>query len=191
MFHDLVQRCRSYRRFRADRAIPDAILRELIDLARLAPSAANKQPLRFLPSHTADRNARIFPHLRWAGYLTGWEGPDAGERPAAYVVILGDREVTEHVRWDDGIAAYAILLGAVERGLGGCMIASLDRPALREALHIPARYEIQLVIALGEPLEEVVVEPLPQDGDIRYWRDERRVHHVPKRGLDQVIVEFD
>ena len=191
MFQELVLRCRSYRRFRADRAIPDAIMRELVDLARLTPSAANKQPLRFLPSHTAERNARIFPHLRWAGYLTGWDGPEPGERPAGYVVVLADREVAEHVRWDDGIAAYAMLLGATDRGLGGCMIASIDRPALREALHIPERYDILLVVALGEPLEEVSVEPVPEDGDIRYWRDERRVHHVPKRALDEVIVEFD
>ncbi|HOX24322.1 MAG TPA: nitroreductase family protein [Candidatus Krumholzibacteria bacterium] len=191
MLHDLVRRCRSYRRFRAGRAVSTATLRRLVDLARLSASAGNKQPIRFLLSSTHERNALIFPHLRWAGYLTDWPGPPPHERPSAYLVILGDNEVTTSVRWDDAICAWSVLLGATEQGLGGCMIAAFDRPGLRAALAIPDRYEPLLVVALGEPLETVMIDEVGDDGDIRYWRDPQHVHHVPKRRLDDLIVDFD
>jgi nitroreductase len=80
------------------------------------------------------------------------------------------------------------MLGAAEKGLGGCLIGSVNRPALRESLAIAEKYEIPLVIALGKPAEKVVIEPLAADGDIKYWRDERSVHHVPKRALDDIII---
>lgn len=191
MLRDLVLQCRSYRRFQEDQPITESTLHDLVDLARLTASAANQQPLRYLLSCEPDLNARIFPHLRWAGYLKDWSGPEPGERPTAYVVLLGDSEVKSNVRWDDGIAAQTMLLGAVERGLGGCMIAALDRPALIEALSIPPRYKTLLVVALGVPLETVVLEEIEASGDICYWRDEHGVHHVPKRKLDDVIVSFD
>ncbi len=191
MIRDLVLQCRSYRRYHEDLPITHQMLVELVDLARLSASAANQQPLRYILSCEADLNARIFPHLRWAGYLKEWSGPEPGERPTAYVVMLGDNEVTGNVRWDDGIAAQTMLLAAVERGLGGCMIAALDRPALIEALRIPERYTVLMVVALGVPQETVVLEELEAGGDIRYWRDGKGIHHVPKRRLDDVIVSFD
>lgn len=190
MLADLVRRCRTCRRYRADRPLDPATLRALVDLARLTASAANKQPLRYLLSWTPERNALVLPHLRWAAYLADWDGPDPAEHPAGYVIILGDREVSPQVRWDDAIAAYTIMLGAAERGLGACIFASIARDALREALRIPERYEILLVVSLGEPVEQVVLEEVSPEGDIRYWRDAGQVHHVPKRRLEDVIVEF-
>ncbi|OPY10908.1 MAG: Nitroreductase family protein [Syntrophus sp. PtaB.Bin001] len=89
---------------------------------------------------------------------------------------------------DHGIAAQSILLGAVERGLGGCMIASIKRESLRKVLNIPEKYEILLVLALGKPGESVFLENLGPDGDIRYWRDEKGGHHVPKRPLADLIL---
>ena len=191
MLCDLVRRCRTCRRYRADRPVTTAVLRELVDIARLTASAANKQPLRYLLSCTPERNARIFPHLRWASYWTDWGGPAPAERPAAYVIILGDREASPQVRWDDAIAAYTLMLGAAERGLGACIFASIARDELRAALAICERYEILLAVALGEPVETVVIDAIGPDGDIRYWRDAEQVHHVPKRRLDDIIVEFE
>jgi len=188
-FDDLVFRNRSSRRFFEDEPVSRETLRALVDLARLSPTAGNLQPLRYLLSCTPERNARIFPHLRWAGHLREWPGPSPGERPAAHIVVLGDTEVSPHFGVDHGIAAQTILLGATARGLGGCIIASLDREALRRELEIPARYEILLVLALGRPREQVVLEPLPPDGNIAYWRDARGRHHVPKRSLDDIILD--
>jgi nitroreductase len=169
-------------------SVDRATLEELVELARLCPSAANRQPLKYILSSDADRNALIFPHLAWAGYLTGWPGPAEGERPAAYIIILGDTAITRSFNCDHGIAAQSILLGAAERGLGGCMIGSVERDKLREALDVPKRYEILLVLALGKPSETVVLDDARSPDDIKYWRDDADVHHVPKRPLSELIV---
>jgi nitroreductase len=190
MLKDLISRNRSYRRFYQHEAVSLETLRELVDLARLSPSGRNAQPLKFILSGEAKKNALIFPCLAWAGYLKGWGGPLEGERPAAYIVVLGDTRLSPSFGIDPGIAAQSILLGAVEKGLGGCMIASVNKPRLGEALGIPTHYEILLVLALGKPLEQVVVEPLPENGDIKYWRDGQAVHHVPKRALHDLILDL-
>jgi len=185
---DLVLRNRSYRRFDQGTAVDPDTLRQLVDLARLSASASNKQPLKFYLACDPATNALIFPNLSWAGYLKDWAGPDQDERPTAYIVILGDREIRSSFGCDHGIAAQSILLGATERGLGGCIIGSVRRDALREALDIAARYEILLVLALGLAKEIVVIEDVASNGDIKYWRDAEDVHHVPKRSLDEIIV---
>ena len=120
--------------------------------------------------------------------MRSWSGPAEGERPSAYIVILGDTEIRKSFGCDHGIAAQSIMLGATERGLGGCMIGSIKRDALRETLEIPERYEIQLVLALGKPAETVVLEDVGPDGSIKYYRDEEDAHHVPKRSLDELIL---
>ena len=188
MIRDLVVRNRSYRRYHEEVAIDCETLRGWVDLARLSASGANLQPLKYVLACEPEANAKIFPLLAWAGYLKDWPGPGEGERPSAYVVILGDTEIRPSFGVDPGIAAQSILLGATEAGFGGCIIASIQKEPLREALHIPDRYEILLVLALGKPKEEVQIDPVGPDGDIKYWRDEQDVHHVPKRGLDEVII---
>jgi nitroreductase len=132
------------------------------------------------------QNALIFPHLAWAGYIEDWPGPAEGERPTAYIVILGDKDISPSFHCDHGIAAQSIMLGATEQGLGGCMIGSIQRDELRAALAIPERFEILLVLALGKPSEKVVIENA--NGNIKYWRDADNVHHVPKRALDDIIL---
>ena len=188
MLRELVLRNRSYRRFEQEVAVDLETLRALVDLARLSASAANRQPLKYILSCDPETNARVFPHTRWAGYLKDWGGPEEGERPAAYVVVLGDTEISKSFGCDHGIVAQSIMLGATERGLGGCMLGALDREGLRQALDIPERYEILLVLALGKPKETVVIEETGPDGDIKYYRDDERVHHVPKRLLNELIL---
>jgi nitroreductase len=185
---DLVYRNRSYRRFRQENAVSLETLRELADLGRMSACSANLQPLKYILSADPQKNADIFPHLRWAKKLANWSGPAEGERPAAYIVILGDKSVSESFGQDHGIAAQSILLGAAEAGLGGCMIANIDRTGLREALALDQRLEIMLVLALGVPDETVIVDELEPDGDSSYWRDAGGRHHVPKRMLRDVIL---
>jgi nitroreductase len=188
MLAELVKRNRSYRRFHQESAVELETLRALVDLARLSASGANRQPLKYMLSVDPELNALIFAHLAWAAYLEDWEGPEEGERPAAYIVILGDSEIAQAFNVDHGIASQSILLGATEQGLGGCIIASIQREALRQVLGIEERYKILLVLALGKPKETVVIDPVGPDGDIKYWRDSEGVHHVPKRSLDEIIV---
>lgn len=189
MLRDLILKNRTRRRFYEDDPVSAETLRELVDLARLSASGANKQPLKYMLACTPERNALVFPNLAWAGYLPEWGGPPEGERPAGYIILLCDTMISQDPGIDPGIAIQSIMLGAVERGLGGCIIASVNRDALRQALDIPAQYTILFVLALGKPREEVVIDPVGPDSDIRYWRDAGGTHHVPKRALEDVIIE--
>jgi len=189
MIEDLIRGNRSYRRFYENEAVSRDTLTWLVNLARLSASGANLQPLKYILSHDPAKNAAIFPCLAWAGYLKDWPGPAAGERPGAYIVILGDQEITQNFGCDHGIAAQSILLGARAQGLGGCMIGSIKRDRLREVLNIPEKLEILLVLALGRPKEQVVLEEAAAGGSIKYWRDPQGVHHVPKRRLEDIILE--
>ena len=188
MLKDLVLKCRSYRRFYQEVAIDNKTLRELVDLARYSASAVNRQPLKYILSSSREKNALIFSTLHWAGTLKTWPGPDEGERPAGYIIILGDKEISANSGMDPGIAAQTILLGAVEKGLGGCMLGAVDREDLHRLLNIPARYEIPLVVALGKPKEKIILETMKPTDSFDYWRDKDEGHHVPKRQLNDIIV---
>lgn len=185
---ELVLKNRSVRRFRQSEAVPMALLESLLDLARNTASAGNLQPLRYVLSTEPGKNAEIFACLGWAAYLKDWPGPAEGERPAAYVTVCHDAAVAPKVDCDHGIAAQTILLGAAEAGLAGCILASVNRKKLAALLGLEETHPILLVLALGRAAEEVVLEGLPQDGSIRYWRDAQGVHHVPKRGLGEIIL---
>lgn len=187
MLKNLVTKNRSYRRFNESKTISEQTLTELVELARLSASGRNLQPLKYLLSADKKINEIIFPHLAWAGSIKDWDGPIVGERPSAYLIQLGDLRLTKNFGQDPGITAQSILLGAVEKGLGGCMIGSIKKQDLHAALKLPDHFEITMVIALGEPVEKVVIDPIKND-DVKYWRDKDAVHHVPKRSLDDLIV---
>ncbi|MCJ7656454.1 MAG: nitroreductase family protein [Candidatus Atribacteria bacterium] len=189
MIKDLIKKNRTYRRYYEDFEIKREALEELVDLARLSASASNRQPLKYILSYEKDKNDLIFPTLAWAGYLKDWPGPTEGERPSAYIVMLNDTEITNNYWCDPGIAAQTILLGATEKGLGGCIFASVKRDVLRSVLKIDKRYEILYVLAIGKPKEKVVLETVGANGDIKYWRDSQGVHHVPKRSLEEIIID--
>lgn len=186
---DLVLRNRSYRRFDESYRVEEIFLESLIDLARLSSSGANRQPLKYLLFTRQVDCDRVFPYLAWAGYLKEWPGPEKGERPAAYIVVLGDKSITDNFGVDHGIASQSIMLGAAEAGLGGCFIQSIKREGLRDELSLSDKYEILLVLAIGKPVEKVVLEEIMAD-DVKYWRDSDKTHHVPKRKLDDIILKL-
>ncbi len=188
MIKDLVLKNRSYRRFHEDYIIDSQILLDFVALARITPSAANRQPLKYILSNTSDKNIKIFETLAWAGYLTDWSGPEPGERPSAYIVVLGDTEIDrEYLDVNAGIAMQSILLGAVEKELGGCIFAAINREQLAEDLNISGRYKILNVVALGKPKEKIIIDDIVGD-DIKYWRDKDSNHHVPKRRVEELIL---
>ena len=81
MLRDLVVKNRSYRRWHQD-TIPRETLREWIDLARLTPSGANQQALKYIISDDAEKNALIYKNVGIDN------NPPEGERSPAYIVIL-------------------------------------------------------------------------------------------------------
>ncbi|MBU0969327.1 MAG: nitroreductase family protein [Proteobacteria bacterium] len=187
-FKELVMKNRSCRRFDNSHKIETKILEDLVDLARHCASAANKQPLKYLLSTHEQKNQEIYSCLGWAAYLTDWKGPKKEERPTAYIVITGDKTLAANFWCDHGIAAQTILLGARDQGLAGCMFAAINIKKLSGFLNIPDHLEVKLVIALGKPVETARIEEVGQDGNIKYYRDENLVHHVPKRKLSDLIV---
>ncbi|WP_353116628.1 nitroreductase family protein [Nitratidesulfovibrio sp.] len=191
-FTKCVRDARTCRRFREDAAVPLSALHALVDTARVCPSGANRQPLRYAVSADAARNGALFPHLRWAAYLKDWDGPVPGERPAAYIAVLCDRKGAPTPEIDLGIAAQTIQLGAQAMGLGCCMIGAFDRDGVRAALGLDAaphaELDLVLVLALGVPAESRVLDTVGADGDIRYHRDADGTHHVPKRPLESVLL---
>jgi nitroreductase len=184
---DLVLANRSYRRFDGARPVPPDALEQLASLARATPSAANRQPLKLVLSTAPDMNARIYDTLAWAAYLEDWPGPAPAERPTAYIVCLLDTAISKAADVDLGIVAQTMLLGAVEKGLGGCMFLNIRKESLAGVLGLPSHLAVALVIALGWPVERVVLEDLSAGGSIRYYREPDGTHHVPKRTLAELV----
>jgi len=186
MFAELVQKNRSFRRFYQEPPVVRAELEQLVETARLAASGGNLQAIKYFLSADPDTNAKIFPTLRWAGYLKDWV-PAERERPTAYIILLRDNEITTNFMIDHGISSELMRLAAIEKGIGSCLMGSIDRVRLRAALDLPTKYEILVVLALGRPSEKVTVEDA-QGGDIKYYRDQAGVLHVPKRPSRELII---
>lgn len=190
MLKDLVYRCRSYRRFYENIRISEEELKSLADMARVTASAANSQVLKYYLVTEPTECAAVFETLGWAGALPDWDGPEEGERPSAYIIMLCDNHLGKNKQTDAGIAAQTMMLGAVEMGYGGCMLANIRRARLAEDLQIDIeRFTIELVLALGKPKETVKLVDIPEDGSVKYYRDEQQVHYVPKRILDDIILK--
>jgi len=191
MIRRLIEKTRSVRRYKEDEQINPDDLRELVDLMRLGGSARNGQVTKYMLVTEPALRSRVFNLLKWAGYLKDWPGPQEGERPAAYIVCLLDRKLIKgperEAYFDLGIATQNLLLGAAEKGIYGCRIAAFSRD-ISKILYLDEQYKVLLVLALGYPAEKVVLEKMKDGGDIRYWRDEKGVHHVPKRSLEEILV---
>lgn len=189
MLSDLVKKNRSYRAFKAGERIPEELLREWINTARLCPSARNTQPLKYRLVTSEEECAAVLPATYWAGSL-GLQLPPIGHAPTAYVVICHDTTLSEPNHFshmDVGIAAQTIMLSAAEAGYGGCMIGSAKADVITEALALPAHLKIELVLGLGVPDEKVVLVTA-KEGAVRYYRDKENTHYVPKRPLDDIII---
>ncbi len=185
---ELILKNRSYRRFHQHEPVSIEVLRELVELARIAQSPWNQQAAKFLLCNRPERNAEIFQHLFWAARMPDWPGPAEGERPSAYIIIVGDKEISKVFPSDHVVAGTAILLGAAELGLGGCLIGAFSKKKMSNTLGLSDRYEPLLAVALGRPSETVVLDSVGPDGNTAYWHDDNGIHHVPKRSLEELIL---
>lgn len=182
---DIILSRRTIRQFKSD-AIPDALLENLVNVARLAPSASNRQPLEFLIVSDPYVCKEVFPHLKWAAYIAPAGNPRPGQEPTAYVVVLVNPQVRDKgYEWDAGAAIENMIITAWSRGVGSCWLLSIDREAIRAVVGIPDSYRIDSVLALGYPSEEPVVDDLTDS--VEYWKDDNGRLHVPKRSLQKVI----
>lgn len=191
MFKDLVKQSRSYRKFDESQCVPKEILLDVIDTARFCPASINIQPLKFVYCNDPDKNRVIFPLTAWARLLPEYKGPEEGARPTAYIIICTDKNITTNEKrfaTDVGIAAQTMMLAAAEHGFGGCIIGSFNPETLSLALSLPDHLHPSLILALGKPDEEIILEDVK--GSTNYYRDPDFVHHVPKRTLGEVAIEL-
>lgn len=186
---NLILKNRCYRRFNEKKKISEQTIIDMIDLARLCPCSRNIQPLRYKIILHENERKKLFPLLGWANYLDDWKGPVSGERPAGYVIVMGDTDLADSFDVDAGMAIQSIRLIAMSRGLGSCVIAAFDANKMKNMLDLPRQLKVLYVIPMGEPKEEVKLSQVGVEGDFRYYRDEGGVHFVPKRKLEDIIIK--
>jgi len=184
--YELITSRRTIRQFKPE-SIPRSLLKDMVNAARLAPSAANRQPLEFIAVDDPELRGHVFPCVKWAAYIAPQGDPKPGQEPRAYIVNLVDTEVrTSGFEWEMGASIENMILTALEQGVCSCWMLSIDRDKIRDILNIPARFKIDSVLALGYPAEESVAEEMNGDSVI-YWKDDLGVMHVPKRALNKIM----
>ena len=189
MINELIIKERSYRSFDERVKIDRATLVGFVEKARLIHSSVNLQPLKYKICNSDSECALLLSLTKWAALLKDYEIPPKGHAPTAYVVICIDKSVSDKSIFDKdvGIAAQTIMLSAVEAGFGGCMIGNFDSAKIAQALELPQGVIPSLVLGLGKPDEEIIIDEIGEKGS-NYYRDEAGNHHVPKRSLDEIIL---
>ncbi len=186
MMYDLILKRRTIRKF-LQKKIPKDILKKLVNAARLAPSAANLQPVEFIAVDQTDMVKKIFGFTEWAGYIEPEGRPKKGEEPVSFIIFAANKNIaSRHYKVDSGLAAGNLILAALEEGIGSCIIESCDRAQIAKIINLPRDREIEFVIALGFSAEQPVFEEARR-GSIKYYKDDRGILHVPKRPLEEVL----
>jgi len=185
IYETLLKR-RTIRRFKS-KAVPYEILEKCVNAARLAPSAKNQQSLEFIIVDEAQLLGKVFGTLRFASAIKPAGYPPPEQRPMAYVVILSQNEIAlkEWVQCDVGFAAENMILAAMEEEVGSCCIGLIKTKELSQILNIPDDYTIELVLALGYPDEEPILDEITDNTTI--WEDKDAVLHIPKRKLTEIL----
>lgn len=189
MLKDIVYNNRSYRKFNSKREISRDELLEFVDNARVTASSKNRQPLKYKLINKKGDLEFVFKQLSWAWYLKDWKGPKEEERPTAYIAVFLDKDLNDNAFIDVGIASQTILLSAVEKGLGGCIIRTVNRYRMRKRFAYPENLDLVQIIALGEPAQDIEIVDLDESGSIEYYENEQKVHFVPKRSLKDIIID--
>ena len=183
--YELILKRRTIRRFKPEQ-VPEELLNKLVNAGRVAPSGANLQPLEFIVVNNSELVAKVFPSLKWAGYIAPAGNPPEGKRPMAYIIVLINTEIRSNGGEVDAAAAIEnMILTALEDGVGSCWLGAIDRDQLRALLNISQKYQIDSVLALGYPDESPVLEEMTDS--IKYWKDENGVLHVPKRKFSDIV----
>ena len=191
LIKELAKRNRSYRGYDSSVKVPEEQLLDFIDTARYCASSVNLQPLKFYWSNEDPDNEKFRKEVKYARKLAHLNLPFPGTEPTAYILIAVDTAIAPNVQRfarDVGIVAQTILLQAVEEGLGGIMIGNFDPEALRVSLGLPGTVVPNLVLAIGKPAEHIVLTDVQADGNIDYYRDEANTHYVPKRSLEEIVL---
>ena len=178
---------RTVRKFTQEK-LPQELLIKCVDAARLAPTAANLQPIKYKIINDEKNVAQVFKHVKWAGYIAPEGNPKTGEEPTAYIAVLADLEIKKSgYEVDYGSQVSTMLLAAEELNIGACWIQSVDCVEVSSLLSLPENLKLLAVVAMGAKAEQPVY--FDKTGDsIKYYKDENGVLNVPKRTLEEILV---
>ncbi len=187
--YDAVMARRTIRKFKQEKINKDMLIK-LVDCARVAAYGANVQPLKFAVIDNADLLEKIYPFTKWAGCLTDG-APKENERPVAYIAVLGDTSVKPNKMFETeaGAAVTTMILEAVEMGLGSCWLGAIMRDEIKKVIKADDNLDVVYLLALGYPAQESRMVDM-KNGDTKYFEDENGVINVPKRSLDEVLIEI-
>ena len=177
---------RTIRKFDQKKIDPE-ILKKIVNAGRLAPSAANLQPLEYLIVNDEDLKKKVFPNTAWAGYIKPEGDPEKGERPTAYIIILADKKINPAPERDIGASVENMNLVAGEEGIGCCWIGAFKKKKINEIIDVPENLSAELILAMGYPLEKPVTEDIEKGSSIKYYKDESGTLHIPKRKLEDIL----
>ena len=190
MISYLLKKDRTIRRFDETKKIDKSLLQNIVENLRFCHCARNQQGIVYKIVAEQQTNKKIFPLLKWAGYLNNWDGPQPGEHPTAYIIMgIHNQRANANDKWiftDIGICVEALSLLLAEKELGSCIIAAFDKPKLTEILEIPEYIDIQLVVAIGKPAEIVETIDIEDNQSVKYYRQGEK-HFVPKRKIEDII----
>lgn len=187
---ELIRQNRTYRRFDQSVPVSMADLEDLVDLARLTSCANNNQAMKYVLVSDPEMCEVVFQNIKWAAALADWSGPQEGEKPTAYIIPFHDESVSKNILWDLGLAVQSMTLGASEKGLGCCQFGNVNFPKLKADLGFNEEHlKPLMVLAIGKPVEKVVLTEIPETGKTTYWRDANQVHYVPKRTLEEITLK--
>ena len=177
---------RTIRKFKQEKIDPE-ILKKIVNAGRLAPSAANLQPLEYLIIDDEELKKKVFPNLAWAGYIKPEGDPGEDERPAAYIIILADKKINPAPERDIGASVENMNLASQEEGIGCCWIGAFKAKEINNIINVPTNISVELILAMGYPLEKPVPEDIEKESSIKYYKDESGTLHVPKRKLKDIL----
>lgn len=184
---ELLKTRRTYRRF-AQREISQEIIDEILEAARLASSAANKQPLSYIVVKDAGKVEDVFVHTKWAGALPAEQGqPKENEHPTLFIAVVENLNINKNCDTDAGLAIANMTLAAWNHGVGSCMIGACNKTALSEMFGLTEDQALHTVVAFGYPTHESHVVDMEDQEHFKYYLDEKRDYVVPKRKLSDVV----
>lgn len=184
---ELLKTRRTYRRFE-QKQISKELVDEILVAARLASSAANRQPLSYIVIQEAEKVADVFAYTKWAGALPPEQGqPKENERPVLFIAVIENMDINKDCDTDAGLAISNMTLAAWNHGVGSCMIGACNKPALSEMFGLTENQKLHTVVAFGYPSHASHIVDMEDPEQFKYYLDDNRDYVVPKRKLSDVV----
>lgn len=186
---NLLEWRRTYRKFDENKLISKEDIDDILNSIKFASCANNRQYLRFISVENKAKVLEIFENTKWAASLPNNIGrPKEGERPVYFIAILSDEE--KKLRFngiDEGLVISNLTLLAAEKGIGSCIIGSVNDKKMREILNYEYNYSCDLVVAFGYPKVKSSIKEIDAGEDQAYYLDEDGNYIVPKYKIKDLV----